>query len=204
MYMARTLLVALLVTSAGATVAPAQVLGKVRQQIKQKIVGTRTQLEDSVATHATEPLDSLLKRAVRPVDSTAKRASGDASVIVGNAVGRKRSGGDEQRMRAALAAGRLELTGIMFDSDVPSTTSGVALDALARVLVSMPDVFLINVRPETGTAPDAASGKTVAVQRAAAVKVWLVSRGVPGGRVFATSDGEPGKPDGLVSIVRLQ
>ena len=185
MYTARMLLLALLVTFAGATVAPAQVLGKVRQQIKQKIAGARTQLEDSVATHATEPLDSLLTRAVRPVDSTAKRASGGASVVVGNAVGRKRSGGDEQRMRDALTAGRLELTGITFDGEVPSAASAAGLDALARVLASMPDAFLI-----TG-------------QRAAAVKVWLVSHGVPGGRVFAASDGQPGAPDSFVSVVRL-
>jgi hypothetical protein len=203
MYAKRMLLIALLVTSAGATAAPAQVLGKVRQQIKQKIAGAKIRLEDSVATHATEPLDSVLTRAVRPVDSTAKRASSGASVVVGSAVGRKQAGGDEQRIRDGLSAGRLEMTTVTFDSEVPSNTSGPSLDALARVLTSMPNMFLIQVRLEIGMVPETMA-KTVADQRAAAVKAWLVSRGVPAGRVFAASDGQQGASGGLVTIVRLQ
>jgi hypothetical protein len=199
----RVLLLALLITSAGATAAPAQVLGKVRQQIKQKIQGAKMRLEDSVATHATEPLDSVLTRTVRPVDSTAKRASSGASVVVGSAVGRKQSGADEQRIRDGLSAGRLEMTTVTFDGEVPSNTSGPSLDALARVLNSMPNMFLIQVRLEIGMVPETMA-KTVADQRAAGVKAWLVSRGVPAGRVFAASDGQQGAPGALVTIVRLQ
>jgi hypothetical protein len=199
----RMLLLALLITSAGASVAPAQILDKVRQQVKQKISGAKMRLEDSVATHATQPLDSVLTRAVRPVDSTTARAGGDASSIVTKAIRRKESTAQERRIRDGLASGRLELASVTFDAEIPSASSRSELDVLAGVLASLPNMFLIQIRPEVAGAPGAPA-KTIADQRAAALKAWLVSRGVPAARVFATSDGEPAASGALVTVIRLQ
>lgn len=199
----RTLLLTLLITSAGATVAPAQILKKVQQQAKQKISGTKTRLEDSVATHATQPLDSVLTRAAQPVDSTAARVGGDASGMVTKAVRRKDSNAEERRMRDALAGGRLELTSVTFDGDVPSEASRARLDALARALTAMPNAFLIQVRSVPGTEP-AAVAATLAGQRAAALKAMLVARGVPSARLFAATDGQGGASGALVTLTRLQ
>ena len=120
MYLKPMLLLAILITSAGATAAPAQILRKIQQQAKQKISGTKTRLEDSVATHATEPLDSTLMRAARPVDSTVARVGEDASSIAAKVVRRKDANADERRVRDALLAGRLEMASVTFDAEIPS------------------------------------------------------------------------------------
>lgn len=203
MYIKRMLLLAFLITSAGATMAPAQILRKIKQQVTQKTSGTKTRLEDSVATHATEPLDSVLTRAVQPVDSAAARVGGDASSMASKAVRRKDADAEERRMRDGLVAGRLELTAVAFDAEVPGEASRAQLDALARVLTSLPNAFLIQVRPTPGTEPGAAAA-TLAGQRAAALKAVLVARGVPAVRLFAATDAQGSAAGALVTLTRLQ
>jgi outer membrane protein OmpA-like peptidoglycan-associated protein len=199
----RMLLLVLLIALTGATVAPAQILKKVQQQARQKISGTKTRLEDSVATHATEPLDSVLTRTARPVDSTAARVSSGASVTASNAIRPKDPNADERRMRDGLQAGRVELTSVTFDGDVPSDASRARLDALARVLASLPNAFLIQVHPVEGAGTGAAA-TTLAGQRAAAIKALLVARGIQSNRLFAAADGQASSAGALVTLTRLQ
>ena len=203
MYLKPMLLLAILITSAGATAAPAQILRKIQQQAKQKISGTKTRLEDSVACVATEPLDSTLMRAARPVDSTVARVGEDASSIAAKVVRRKDANADERRLRDALLAGRLEMTSVTFDAEIPSEASRAQLDALARVLGSMPNAFLIQVHIAPGSEAGAVP-VTLAGQRAAALKALLVARGVSAARLFAATDGQRSTSGALVTLTRLQ
>ena len=120
-----------------------------------------------------------------------------------NAVRRKESNADERHMRESLAAGRLELTSLTFDAEIPSDASRAQLEALGRVLASLPNTFLIQVRHELG-ATSGSTTTTLTEQRAAALKAWLVARGVPSARLFGATDNQGSSSGALVVLIRLQ
>lgn len=175
------------------------------ERIKQKAAERKRQTEENLITRAAEPADSALERIMSPVDSAAARAGGKA----GAAVARVARGPDpvsqeETQLREQLAAGRADLTGVAFDpgTDALNPASDPTLAALARVLASATEVFLLQGRADAGTS--SADAQPLAELRAVALKNWLVGAGVPGERIFAAGDGAATPQGVLASVLRMQ
>lgn len=199
------LLAAALLAAAGARPADAQILKRVTERVKQKVVEKKVQTEETALNHATEPADSALTRAAAPVESLTARAGGAAGAAVAG-VGRSSGGAssEQARLREQLTAGRADLPAVQFESGSAALTPAgePALAALAAVLLESPGPFLIQGRADPGAAP--ADAPLVASARATTVKAWLSANGVPPERIFAAGDGAAMPEQPLVTVVVIQ
>jgi len=199
------LTIGLLATSVTVEQAEAQLLKRVAERVKQKVTERKLQTEESVLNHAAEPADSALAKVTSPVESLATRAGGGAGAAVGRlGRGEGNASAEVTRIRTELATGRAALPGVIFvpGTDAIDPSSGPSLQALASVLTESPGAFLVQARGDAGAQPQ--DGIRLGGARAAAIKSWLVSTGVPAERLFAAGD-PAATPDGsMVSVVPMQ
>jgi outer membrane protein OmpA-like peptidoglycan-associated protein len=196
--------IALLATSIIADRAEAQFFKHVKERVKQKVAERKMQTEENALARATEPADSALVKVTSPVDSLAARVGGGAGAAVAR-IGRGKSQSvEEDRLRQELAVGRAELPAVQFQAGADAIDPGSepSLKALAVVISGSPSVFLVQGRADPESQPQDAA--LVAGARAAAIKTWLVSNGVPPDRIFAAGDGAAVPNASLVSVTPMQ
>ncbi len=195
----------LLASPAAAGSAQAPFISRVTERIKQKVAERKLQAEESVVGHAAEPADSAMAKISAPVESLTARAGGAAAAaVLGLGHGKDAAQQEAARLRRELAAGRADLPAVQF---VPGTatltaSSELALQPLSLVLTESPGAFLVQGRADPGTPPQEVS--TLAAARAAAIKSWLASTGIPADRVFAAGDGAAAPEAPLVTVISTQ
>ena len=108
--------------------------------------------------------------------------------------------------KALVATGRARLYGILFDTDSARIRpeSKPTLDDVARLLSSEPD-WSLTVEGHTDTTGAAAHNQTLSEQRAAAVKEYLVAKGIDAKRLATAGFGQS-KPvaDNATELGRAQ
>jgi outer membrane protein OmpA-like peptidoglycan-associated protein len=205
--MRRTLLlltIGLVASSVTTERAEAQFLRRVKERVQQKVAERKMQTEENALARAAEPADSALAKVASPVDSLTARVGGAAGAAVGRLGRGQDQSAEEDRLRAELAAGRAALPAVQFlpGTDGLDPASEPSLKALAIVMTTSPGAFLIQGRADPRSQPE--NAPLLANARAAAIKTWLVTSGVPAERVFAAGDGMAALEGPLVSVVPMQ
>jgi outer membrane protein OmpA-like peptidoglycan-associated protein len=202
----RTILLLLAVGSVATLPGPAhaQFTKRIGERIKQAVADKTRQTEENALNRAAEPADSAMARIAAPVESVTAQVGGKAGAAVGR-LGRGKDGSTEEegRIRKELASGRAELPGVTFEQGgyALAASSDPTLRALVRIMSDTPGAFLIQLRTDPG---DAANPPQLAGPRAAAVKGWLVTNGIPAERVFATADGARVAGQSSVTVTVMQ
>ncbi|MGH7578795.1 MAG: OmpA family protein [Gemmatimonadales bacterium] len=198
----RPIVIGLVLPLLAAAPLQAQFGKKLSERIKQNAAERKRQTEENLVARAAEPADSAMERIAAPVDSVAARAASKAGKAV-SIVGRGAEDNEEARIREELTAGRAELAEVGFEpgSDAITPDSEPTLTALAKVLAGWPGMFLIQARADAGAS---AKGKDLAGARAAALKNWLLERGVPEDQLYAVGDGVADEGGSLATVVRMQ
>jgi outer membrane protein OmpA-like peptidoglycan-associated protein len=183
--------------------AHAQFLKRVTERIKENVAARKQQTVDNALARAAEPADSAVEKVLAPADSAAARAGGKAGKAVAG-IGRGAGAAEEEQIRQQLAGGRADLVSVTFapaTADI-SPSSEPSLTALANVLATSPQTFVILARGDPGGDPSTA--RQLGDARAGMLKAWMLQHGVPAERLFAAGDAaaEPGMAQ--ASVVAMQ
>jgi peptidoglycan-associated lipoprotein len=149
--------------------------------------GCRKKIEPAPSPSATGPasagdIGTAQRRADSlAADATRRRADSLAAL--------QRSGVDAQRTQADMTTLLLQKIYFDYDQDVLRDDASAALDAKAAVLLANPAVTL-TITGHTDERGTAEYNLALGQRRAAQVKRYLVSRGVPEGRLATQSLGD--------------
>lgn len=152
------------------------------------------QAEDDAAAKAED--DAVAQAdadaAARADADAAARAEAAAAAAQAEADAQAKRDADAAAAAAAVAAAIANLPSVQFEtaSAVLTPASATVLDAMASALLAGPGDVVYEVRGHTDSSGDAAANQVLSEQRASAVIVALVARGVPAGGLAAVGLGE--------------
>lgn len=200
----RSLLVLLVATAA--TPAEAQLRTKLKAAIKQKAAARKDASETHIANEAANAADSAMGRVQSTVDSSASRLSRGTQALVGRTGKAKgpRLSPAAGNIRKALAGGPVPLDGLRFPpgkASLPADAPAVLLP-VTEVLRVDAATLLVQGRADPSTATSKMSN--LGMQRARAVRDWLVTAGVPAELLLVSAGGRAAAGEALVVLVRAQ